>query len=60
LAIILIQPTRLNEEAYREKIQPRLAEITVPIISSALGIRGGRRIAHPRHWLRLAQIGRFP
>jgi len=32
------QPAWLNEETYREKIQPRLAGITVPIISSALGV----------------------
>jgi hypothetical protein len=32
------QPAWLNEETYREKIQPRLAEISVPIISSALGV----------------------
>jgi hypothetical protein len=58
------QPAWLAEETYREKIQPRLAEITVPIISSALGvskayatdIRAGRRCPHPRHWLALAQL----
>jgi CRISPR-associated endonuclease Cas1 len=58
------QPAWLNEQTYREKIQPRLAEITVPIISSALGvskpyatdIRSGRRCPHPRHWLALAQL----
>jgi hypothetical protein len=60
------QPAWLNAETYREKIQPRLAEIAVPIISSALGvskpyatdIRAGRRIPHPRHWLALARLVR--
>jgi CRISPR-associated endonuclease Cas1 len=58
------QPAWLNEETYREKIQPRLAEVTVPAISTALGIskpyatdiRAGKRRPHPRHWLRLAQL----
>jgi len=58
------QPAWLNEKAYREKIQPRLAEITVLIISSALAvskpyasdIRAGRRCPHPRHWQALAQL----
>jgi CRISPR-associated endonuclease Cas1 len=60
------QPAWLDEKSYRETIQPRLAEITVPIISSALGvskpyatdIRTGRRIPHPRHWLALAQLAK--
>jgi hypothetical protein len=58
------QPAWLNEKTYREKIQPRLADITVPIISSALGvskpyatdIRSGRRCPHPRLWHPLAQL----
>ena len=53
-----------TEQAYRDKIQPRLAEVTVPAISKALGIsrpyatdiRAGRRRPHPRHWLTLAQL----
>jgi CRISPR-associated endonuclease Cas1 len=57
-------PNWLNEKAYREKIQPRLAEVTVPAISKALGISGpyatdiraGRRHPHPRHWQALAQL----
>ena len=57
-------PNWLNEQAYREKIQPRLAEVTVPVISMALGISGpyatdirsGRRLPHPRHWLLLAKL----
>jgi CRISPR-associated endonuclease Cas1 len=57
-------PAWLNEEAYRARIQPPLAGITVPAIAAALGvsepyatnIRKARRIAHPRHWLTLAQL----
>jgi len=57
-------PDWLNEKTYREKIQSRLAELTIPAISTALGISGqyatdiraGRRRPHPRHWLKLAQV----
>jgi hypothetical protein len=57
-------PEWLTEVAYRTKIQPELAEVTVPAISKALGISGpyatdiraGRRLPHPRHWLALAQL----
>jgi hypothetical protein len=31
-------PDWLNEKTYRERIQPRLAEVTAPAISTALGI----------------------
>jgi len=58
------KPDWLNEETYREKIQPRLGSITVPSIASALGIsepyaaeiRAGRCLPHPRHWQTLAQL----
>jgi selenocysteine lyase/cysteine desulfurase len=58
------QPAWLDEETYREQIQPRLSAITVPMISSALGIsepyateiRAGKRRPHPRHWLTLARL----
>ena len=58
------QPAWLDEKTYREKIQPRLAEIAAPTISTALGIsepyateiRAGKRIPHPRHWLTLARL----
>jgi hypothetical protein len=58
------QPEWLTEEFYREKIQPRLSGVTVPAISSALGlsepyaaqIRAGRYIPHPRHWCALARL----
>jgi hypothetical protein len=57
-------PDWLTGETYREKIQPRLPGITVPAISSALGlsvpcaaeIRTGRQRPHPRHWRTLAQL----
>lgn len=57
-------PEWLNEDAYRKKIQPKLAGITAPAIATALGVSGpyatdirrGWRIPHPRHWLRLARI----
>jgi hypothetical protein len=58
-------PEWFNEEAYRTKIQPALAGMTVPAIATALGIsqpyatdiRRGRRIPHPRHWLTMAKLG---
>jgi hypothetical protein len=58
------QPTWLDEKTYREKIQPRLAGVTVPDIATALGIsepyatdiRSGKRRPHPRHWQRLARL----
>ena len=57
-------PNWLTGQMYREKIQPRLAEVTVPAISKALGISGsyatdiraGKRRPHPRHWERLARL----
>ncbi len=60
-------PDWLNEETYREKIQPRLVGVSVPAISSALGIskpyatdiRRGRRRPHLRHWHSLAQLVGF-
>ena len=58
------KPAWLDEKLYREKIQPRLAGISVTTIVSALAvsepyatnIRAGRCIPHPRHWLTLAEI----
>jgi len=57
-------PGWFNEDAYRTKIQPVLAGMTVPAIATALGVsgtyasdvRGGRRILHPRHWLTLTNL----
>jgi CRISPR-associated endonuclease Cas1 len=58
------QPTWLTEETYLQKIQPRLATVTVPAIRAAIGvsksyasdIRSGKRLPHPRHWRRLAKL----
>jgi hypothetical protein len=57
------KPKWLEENFYREKIQPRLTLIAIPVLMSALGvsrpyatdIRAGRR-PHPRHWLALAEL----
>jgi CRISPR-associated endonuclease Cas1 len=54
----------LDEKAYVERIQPRLMEITVAVIASALrvsepyasDIRTGRRVPHPRHWQVLVRL----
>jgi CRISPR-associated endonuclease Cas1 len=58
------KPGWLTEATYREKIQPRLFGITVPVLSSNLGIsqpyaaeiRAGRWLPHPRHWMTLARL----
>jgi CRISPR-associated endonuclease Cas1 len=58
------KPDWLDEKTYREKIQPRLAGVAVPAISSVLAvsqpyaanIRAGRCIPHPRHWLAIARL----
>ncbi len=58
------QPTWITEKEYLEQIQPRLAEITLSVLSSTLGvsepyavdIRAGRRVPHPRHWQTLAGL----
>ena len=58
------QPDWLTEAAYAEKIQPRLALITISKISTTLGvsesyaadIRRGRHRPHTRHWQALAQL----
>ncbi len=57
-------PPWLDEETYLRRIHPRLAGVTIPVISSALGvsnpyaadIRAGRHRPHPRHWRTLAQL----
>lgn len=58
------QPDWLTETFYRERVQPRLAGITVPAIASVLGlsqpyaaeIPAGRQRPHPRHWQLLAAL----
>lgn len=60
-------PEWLNETFYREKIQPRLWAITVPVLAAALmvsepyatDIRKGKRIPHARHWLGLVRLSGF-
>jgi hypothetical protein len=57
-------PNWLSEENYRQKVQPHLKDVTISIISMALGvsvpyatdIRAGRRVPHPRHWTNLAVL----
>ena len=61
------QPAWLDQQTYLQKIQPRLAGVTIPVIASALGlsqpyaaeIRAGRCLPHPRHWQTLARIVGF-
>ena len=61
-------PEWLNEEFYREQIQPRLATFTVSAIALALeiskpyatDIRSGQRVPHPRHWQALAKLAALP
>ena len=57
-------PSWLTRESYRDKVLPRLAKITVPILMRTLNIsepyatkvRKGQFIPHPMHWLALAQL----
>jgi hypothetical protein len=57
-------PAWLDENFYRQKIQPYLGGVKVPAIQSAisvsepyaLGIRRGRYIPHPRHWEKLSRL----
>jgi CRISPR-associated endonuclease Cas1 len=58
------QPDWLTEEAYTEKIKPRLAGASISEITNALdvsfpyaaAIRAGRRRPHPRLWEKLAKL----
>jgi CRISPR-associated endonuclease Cas1 len=58
------QPVWLDEQTYRERIQPRLAGVTVRVMAEALGvstpyassIRSGKKQPHPRHWQTLARL----
>jgi CRISPR-associated protein Cas1 len=58
------QPSWLTKSFYLERIQPRLADLTVSSIALALDfsipyaseVRAGRDRPHPRHWLTLAQL----
>ena len=62
------QPAWLTQELFEQKIQPRLANVSMSVIRSSLGvskwyaskIRQGYR-PHPRHWQTLAElVGRRP
>jgi hypothetical protein len=58
-------PAWPTEKIYIEEIQPRLSTVTIAVIASTLGIsepyaaeiRAGRYRPHPRHWLKLAELG---
>lgn len=58
------QPEWPDAETYERRIQPRLAGIAYRALASALGvsepyaagIRAGRRVPHPRHWVVLAEL----
>jgi len=57
------QPEWLTQELFEQKIQPLLANVSMSLIRSAIGvskwyaskIRHGYR-PHPRHWLALAKL----
>jgi CRISPR-associated endonuclease Cas1 len=58
------KPAWLTEQTYVQRIQPRLARVTISALSSALGvsksyaadIRAGRHRPHPKHWQALAHL----
>jgi CRISPR-associated endonuclease Cas1 len=58
------QTAWLTEETYVRKIQPRLPNVTVRAIRTAISvsksyatnIRSGKRLPHPRHWQLLAEL----
>ena len=57
-------PAWLTEETYREQIQPLLKGISISAVAKALDmawsyaseLREGRKVPHPRHWLKLAEL----
>jgi CRISPR-associated protein Cas1 len=57
-------PDWLTPEAFRQRVQPLLANVTTSAISTALGvswvyashIRAGSKGPHPRHWRKLAEL----
>ena len=58
------QPAWLNQDTYQREVQPRLAQVAIRAIRTALGIsksyaaniRSGTRMPHPRHWETLARL----
>jgi len=61
-------PSWLTHQVYAKKIQPRLAAFTSRQLSKAVGVsvqyaiylRSGQRSAHPRHWVKLAELVGLP
>ena len=57
-------PSWLTQSSYREKILPRLAGITVPLLAQTLDVsepyaakvRKGQHVPHPMHWQALAKL----
>jgi hypothetical protein len=57
-------PKWLDEDYYREKVLPRLSQLTITKIQvamdvsfpSAAMVRKGIKIPHPRHWLALSNL----
>jgi CRISPR-associated endonuclease Cas1 len=57
-------PSWLNEECYRQKIQPKLKELFIRELAGSIGvskayaaqIRLGKATPHPRHWKKLADL----
>ena len=57
-------PSWLTQSAYRERILPRLAQITVPTLAQTMDVtepyaaevRKGRHVPHPMHWQALAEL----
>jgi hypothetical protein len=57
-------PSWLTHEVYSKKIQPRLTAFTSRQVCRAIGVsiqyaiylRSGHRSAHPRHWVKLAEM----
>jgi CRISPR-associated endonuclease Cas1 len=57
-------PAWLTQSVYREKILPRLAEITVPTLAKTMNVtetyaaevRKGRHVPHPMHWQTLSKL----
>jgi CRISPR-associated endonuclease Cas1 len=61
------QPAWLTQELFEQEIQPLLANVSMSLIRSSIGVskwyaskvRQGYR-PHPRHWRRLAQLVGYP
>lgn len=61
------KPEWLDKETYKNKIQPRLKAITVPVLMKTLSvsepyatsIRSGQRVPHARHWMTLAELAGY-